>query len=126
MDDTLLNLVFPSLITVSAIAFALFVSLPHLRYWLRDKFDSKQTKGNMLGTEFFRFTYYIAIVEFLEYIAIGYLVALLSAILSPWITSLKVISYIVIVINTSSLLTYIIIVVIASVRKTLANTMIRS
>jgi len=121
MDDNLLDLLFPSLVTVSAIAFSLLITLPRLRFWLRDEFDRKRSSGKMPATEFFAFTYYIAITEYLDYIAIGYLLGLFIAMLSPLVTSLKLASYIVIVIVTSILLFYSISVAISSLKKALAS-----
>ncbi len=124
MDETLLDLLFPSLVNVSVIAFSLLITLPRLRFWLRAELDRRRASNKMRTSEFFAFTYYIAITQYLDYIAIVYLLGLLIAILSPLAPSLKYVSYIIIILATSSLLFYSVGAAISSLKKAIASSSI--
>lgn len=121
MDANLLNSIFPSLLIISAIAFSLLISLPRLKFWLRREFDRKLAQGKMRASEFFAFTYYIAITEYLDYIAIIYLISLLLGMISPLANDLKFASYYIVLFATSALVLYILITIPISLRKALAN-----
>ena len=119
MDEDLLMSLFPSLLEVSAIAFALFISLPRLRCWLKGEFDRKLASREMRTTEFFTFSYYIAITKYLDFIAILYLIGMFLILLSPLMKQLCTVSYVVILGTTALVLTYSLIMAFASLRKAL-------
>ena len=120
MDTKYLEALYPSLPLFSVALFSFMISLPRLRFWLKDTLDKKMADNNMRSLEFFSLTYYMTITEYLDIYAVLYLVSSLLVLLSPVWPVVMSISYWSIIATTTALVAQTIVTVPLVIRKALA------
>ena len=83
MDNSLVEVLSPSILVFASIGFAILISLPRLRFWLKDEFGKRVSAGGMRTRDFFTFNYYIEVTRFMDVIAGLYLFGALLILLCP-------------------------------------------
>jgi len=121
VDETLLNAFLPSLLIFSSISVTLLVSIPKLKFWLKEEFEKKLTLGEISASDFFSFTYLFAFTQYLETIGILYLISISMVLSLPLFPELTRITYYYIVMITVLFMVYTVGSFFTAIRKTLAS-----
>lgn len=121
MDKDFLKQLLPSLLVFSVIAFSLLVTLPGIRMRLKREVDEKIKSPPLRTSDFFFYSFYIAITKRLYVVGLLYFIGIFFVLLCPTTDGLRIPAWAVILLSTSTFLVLIIVQAYKSVKKAILS-----